>query len=93
MRGQNITGSIRNHREFACNQDINKLCGKLTASGQPTGLTKAVVSLLGNDNVIKQLDSENFAGLADTIGHLDIFAAGSGVARRMIMTKDDGGRI
>jgi hypothetical protein len=31
--------------------------------------------LIANDDVVKQLDAENFAGLADTFGQLHILAA------------------
>jgi hypothetical protein len=37
-------------------------------SRQPTGVSEAVVALFSNDDMIEQLDSEDFTGFADAFG-------------------------
>jgi hypothetical protein len=37
-------------------------------SRQPTGVAETVVALFSNDDMIEQLDSEDFTGFADTFG-------------------------
>ena len=51
-------------------------------------LKEAVISALGDDQVVEQGDTEELAGVAQAVGELDVLAARVGVARRMVVGAD-----
>jgi hypothetical protein len=59
-----ILASIKNTFSYIRDNSLKKCC----RSRQPAGLAKAVISLLRDDDVIKQPVSEDFAGFADAFG-------------------------
>lgn len=48
--------------------------GMTPALRQPAGAAEAVASQFADDDVVEQLDAEDFAGLADSRGQADVVA-------------------
>ena len=58
-------------------------------SRQPPGVGEAVVAQLTENYMIKKLNSEYFACLADALGQLNIVLAGRWIAGRMVVCEDN----
>jgi len=60
--------------------------------GEKSGVGKAVIIILAEDDVVENADAEDLRGFNQAVGAVAVFPRGSRISRRMVMQEHNGRR-